>query len=457
MWWFIMSTVVLLLLTIASIFLTFYVMIKVSNVNKERMKKTLEQLWQSLSIRLNVPLEAFTHEDLFRVDIPHGEGILEVSYPLSANSKNGVPQTSTTIYKGASVPGWFEFDTARQLNKKVILEPTSSSGGALRCAGVDLSEHIASVFDVWFGDNSEDVHWLSRLKASVRGEQAFFKAEHSLLTPVENMSNKVHAFVMAVECIAEQAPSSEVLALGQLAVHTREPLLFECLTTQMTPDQTSGVRAFMGSSVSTASHETLGIWCAHGFFDIVRDANLKRQDRWDILCHWTKYASLAERSLQDPQSREVVHHLCEGQSLKSLRVSELAATPQVVLPLLMHLFEAHPEEVWQASEKVMGLLNVSEAHVWLQHAQAAAFAITAEHFMRPLRAHDMGASDAQELLEHMRRVASSAPEIMKERVFNTNITRVLPHLSEEAMGGGDRVARPRRYGLHAQRAARAAC
>ena len=400
---------------------------------KAKVDEVLRHLWLSLSTRLGVPQAAFVHQDSRRADIPRDQGTLQVHYPLSvlAQMNKGKQQhTSTTTYKGLAVPEWFTFETAKRRNRGFLKQLGPSSGALLSCGDVDLSDYVAFAFRVWFGEHAQVVHGLDKLEAIVRNTRGQFEAKYDIDTSVEEVSENVAKFAFAMEVIAEQLPASWPVALSQLLGQMGDAELFKAIADKLIPMQDADVRAHMKTLVATSPLDVLGMWCAYGFFDLVQEARLGHQDRLEILHHWAAHVPVSARGLKSSQARAVVNHFCEGHTLDALAPKALAATPRAVLPLLSHLFERHPQEVWEASKEVMWLLEVDEAHLWLEHLEASGFAITPEHLMRMQMAHGMHPAAAEEMLAHIRRVVSSNPEVMREDVLNDNITHVLKCLPE---------------------------
>ena len=404
-----------------------------AEINERRLR-----WWQALSAELSVPLSEFTYEGNQRAIFPRGQGTLEMNCLLSMSHQNTqggedyMPFCITT-YRGSGVPHWFKFDTLRERNTGVMGASKTHVTGLLHCNDVDLSDHIDLAFRMWFGGRNRDIKRLDTLRVSVDDTQAQFRERYSLSTPPEKVAEDVLVFAQGMESVAKRLPSSWMLALCQLLGELDDAALFRTIASKLVRRSHEEVHAHMRSLVKTARPHVLALWCAYGFFDLVRDAGLKRNKRQKIFEHWVTRASLSARALKTSQAGEVARFLCKDLQLKELRSSKLSSKPRMVLPLLMCLFERHPEQVWEASKEVMGLLEFDEAQLWLKHLKGSGFTLAPEHLAHLKVEDDMDASTSQEMLTHIRRVASSNPDALRGDAFNTQITHVLKHLSGDTM------------------------
>lgn len=406
-----------------------------SYAQHRRVGKLLDALWQELSARFNVPMNALKFDGRKKAELPLRQGTLFVSYPLSSlnQTANQIKKHLATIRcEGLGLPSWFEYSTRTSSSKGLSGELTWSSTSSLYCAGVDLSDHIPLVFQAMFEDPKDLVERLNSFNVAIASGHATFEGVYDMYTKPEEVVGHIETFVHTIEHVAQRLPAQWERGLVNILVHNDDSALFGALSEKLDLVGNTSSRALLVEMSPKASAQTLALWCAHGLLSLVRTVQIPLQTRRHVFACWAIIAPLAERSLAHARGRELVDYFCERETLASLDVVTLSATPELVLPLMLHFSAQEPEHVWEASKALTGLMQAAEVRAWLNHLEASGQPITSEHLVG-MRMSDIMPTDlAQDLLTRIQTMASTDPLMMQDTQLNQHIAHLLKHVSDDA-------------------------
>ena len=386
------------------------------NRHSRAVQVVLDGLWEAVASRFHVPLVDMRFEGKHRARVPLAGGVLHIVYPLTMRrTPLGDPASCqlSMHYATRGLPDWLELSAAE---------------GTMRLGEVDLSGHTEEALlglcqsDVALFDLLKDLH------IEVAQGQVFGFAAHTSESDRAIITDQLESFVHGIDAIAEGLSSSPVKACVRLLAHASTPDFFGHIARHIGLSAEKGP-TYLGPMARDASHEALGVWCLKGHLDSVKRAPLTSLERRHVLAHWAKHAPLGARSLRHDRARAVVAYLCRGETCASLDPHNLAPTPEAALPLLLHLYETSPEEVWRLSARPLSVMPVQDASVWIGHLRAKGHPLTLSHLVS-LDVTTIPASFAQEILEMAQALAAQRPEVLGRHDFNQLMMGLLAPMSQ---------------------------